>query len=60
MTLVPGVYCNGLTIMGKARLEPGIYVMSGGGLRVDGGGMLEGDNVGFFLTGPAAMIRFGK
>lgn len=60
VTLKPGVYCYGLTIMGKATLEPGIYVMSGGGLLVDGGGTVEGDNVGFFLTGPAAMIRFGK
>ena len=60
MTLAPGVYCNGLTIMGKARLEPGIYAMSGGGLLVDGGGTLEGDNVGFFLTGPASTIKFGK
>lgn len=60
VTLKPGIYCNGLTVMGNATLEPGIYVMSGGRLMVDGGGTLEGKNVGFFLSGPAATIKFGK
>jgi Flp pilus assembly protein TadG len=58
--LRPGVYCGGITVMGgRARLDPGVYVMRDGQLNVPAG-RLEGDNVGFFLTGKASIINFGR
>ena len=57
--LRPGVYCGGLTIMGgRARLDPGVYVMKDGALNVTG--RLEGEDVGFFLTGKTSTIRFQR
>ncbi len=58
-TLKPGIYCGGLSVYGEARLDPGVYVMKKGQLMVTGGGSLEGENVGFFLTGAASTILFG-
>ena len=51
-TLYPGTYCGGLKATAGAvvTLQPGIYVISGGPLVVDGGASLNGTNVGFFLT----------
>lgn len=61
ITLKPGIYCGGLAVMGgEVRLDPGIYTMRNGSLLVDGGGSLEGQNVGFFMSGPGSFIRFGR
>ena len=59
-TLQPGVYCGGLTVNGPytVTLTPGTYVISGGPLLVDGGGTLNGSNVGFYLTGSGATVAF--
>jgi Flp pilus assembly protein TadG len=61
VTLKPGVYCAGITVaaFGKVTLEPGIYTMNTGGLSVIANGALEGENVGFYLTGANATIMFG-
>lgn len=57
--LKPGVYCGGILIMGgKAHLDPGIYVIKDGMLNITG--TLEGENVGFFLTGSRATILFQR
>jgi Flp pilus assembly protein TadG len=57
--LRPGIYCGGITIAGgRARLDPGIYVIKDGQLNVTG--ILEGEGVGFFLTGRSATIQFTK
>jgi Flp pilus assembly protein TadG len=55
-TLDPGVYCGGITIKGSAKvsLNPGVYVLKGGGLSVVGMASLSGEGVGFFLTGTGA------
>ncbi len=51
-TLDPGVYCNGIRISSGAKvtLNPGIYVLKGGGLNVSGGSSLSGSGVMFYNT----------
>lgn len=57
--LKPGVYCGGITVAGgTAILDPGVYVINNGLLAVTLNGKLEGANVGFYLTGALATIRF--
>lgn len=48
----PTVFCNGLTINAGAvvHLQPGIYVVDRGLLKVNGGGVLTGDGVTIILT----------
>jgi hypothetical protein len=61
VTLKPGVYCGGISVLGgQVTLEPGIYVMKSGPLTIAAGGSLTGENVGFFLTGASSTIRFGR
>lgn len=58
-TLNPGVYCGGLTVdAGTANLKPGEYIMTGGPLHVTNNGTLNGEYVGFFLSGPDAKLQF--
>ena len=61
VTLSPGIYCGGLDVAGgEVTLKPGVYTMKNGQLRVGGGGVLKGENVGFFLVGKSATILFGR
>ncbi len=59
-TLSPGVYCGGLDASGSTMisLEPGIYVIKDGPLELTSNASLVGMNVGFYLTGEDATIRF--
>ena len=59
-TLQPGVCCEGLEIKNgsKVRVEPGIYIISGGALVVDNGSTLEGDNVTFYFLDDDATFKF--
>lgn len=52
VTLVPGVYCGGIKLASTsvATMSPGIYVLLGGGLIVQGGGTLSGSGVMFYNT----------
>lgn len=52
-TLSPGVYCGGLTINAGAKvtLNPGVYVVRGGGITINGTAAVAGDGVTFFNTG---------
>ncbi|MDP3738513.1 MAG: pilus assembly protein TadG-related protein [Hyphomonadaceae bacterium] len=61
VTLEPGVYCGGINVKlgGDVTLKPGTYIMNNGTLTVDTGGKLQGENVGFFLTGLLSTIQFG-
>ena len=61
-TLKPGTYCKGLKIKGSARakLEPGIYVITGDKLEVTDNAVLEGEYVGFYLNGDKAKLEFKK
>lgn len=57
-TLSPGTYCGGIDIAGGAEvvLEPGVYVIRDGALRVGESGALRGQGVGIFLTGTGAVL----
>lgn len=54
-TIFPGVYCGGITVSGVAvlNLQPGTYVIRGGGINVLGAAIMTGTNVTFYLTGDA-------
>ena len=53
VTLKPGTYCLGLTILGLAKVtfEPGVYIIKDGPFLVAGASEIKGHGVGFFLTG---------
>lgn len=56
--LEPGVYCGGLIVDGgEANLAPGDYIVTGGPLRVTGNGGLNGEYVGFYLSGADAKLE---
>lgn len=58
-TLMPGVYCGGIVVDGgQATLSSGEYIITGGPLHVTNNGTLEGDHVGFYLSGPEANLQF--
>ncbi len=51
--LSPGVYCGGIKVSGSATtavLNPGEYILAGGGLTVSGGASIQGDGVFFYNT----------
>jgi hypothetical protein len=52
ITLYPGVYCGGIALSGGANvtLNPGIYFMEGGDLKVAGNSTLTGDGVTIVFT----------
>jgi hypothetical protein len=54
-TLAPGVYCGGITLRNSARasMQPGLYVVRGGGVKTQGRAHLTGSGVTFYLTGDA-------
>jgi hypothetical protein len=50
-TIDPGVYCGGITISkGTVDLNPGMYILKGGGLTLNGTGTLNGSAVTFYNT----------
>jgi len=51
-TLYPGTYCDGITLEQNAvaSLEPGTYIIRGGGIEVSSSARLEGDGVCIYLT----------
>ncbi len=59
-TLMPGTYCGGITIDKGAvvTFSPGVFVIKDGPLIVTGSSSLTGANVGLYLTGKGALIRF--
>lgn len=53
-SLSPGRYCDGLTLRNNVTLSPGVYVISGGELRINAGANVSGAGVTFFLTNNAS------
>jgi hypothetical protein len=51
-TITEGVYCNGISVSGGARLtlSAGTYILKGGGLTVTGNSTLIGNGVTFYNT----------
>lgn len=58
-TLNPGTYCNGILILGTARvtMNPGIYVVRDGPFLVAQNAEVTGVGVSLVLTGKFAMLR---
>jgi hypothetical protein len=50
-SISPGTYCGGLKLTGNVEVtaEPGIYVITGGDLRVDNNATLKGEEVSFYF-----------
>jgi hypothetical protein len=59
-TLSPGTYCGGLEIKGSSNvmLEPGLYTIEDGPFAIDGLAVVKGRNVGFYLKGDNATLKF--
>ncbi|WP_054141058.1 pilus assembly protein TadG-related protein [Bosea sp. AAP35] len=59
-TLNPGTYCGGIKVSKNAvvTLTSGIYVFKDGPLDVSGTASLTGANVGIYLNGKGAVLRF--
>jgi hypothetical protein len=59
-TLLPGVYCGGLSVSGDASvtLDPGIYVIKDGPLMVTKTAKLHGVGTGFYFTGAFSTLWF--
>jgi Flp pilus assembly protein TadG len=58
-SLIPGVYCGGLTIAGTSAvtLQPGIYIIKDGPLHIKDKASVTGSGVTFFLTGKGAILN---
>lgn len=63
VTLVPGVYCDGIHITGANNtvvFEPGLYILAGQGLMVSGNSnVITGDGVMFYNTDNAGDASYG-
>lgn len=56
----PGLYCGGLSINGAANLAPGVYVVSGGTLKINANAIVTGSGVTFYLTNGATLSFNGN
>lgn len=61
VSLSPGVYCGGMKITkgSHVQFQPGVYIIKGGKFTATDTTVIEGDNVGFYMTNGAA-IDFTK
>jgi Flp pilus assembly protein TadG len=53
--LDPATYCGGLTLNSTVTLNPGVYVISGGTLKINASADVSGTGVTFFLTNGATL-----
>ena len=60
-TMNPGTYCGGITLTGVAilHLNPGTYVIRGGGLNILGASLITGTGVTFYITGDSTYAYKG-
>jgi len=54
-TISPGHYCGGLTVKRTVTMNPGVYVVSTGNLKIESTAVVSGTGVMFFLTGGASV-----
>ncbi len=52
--LHPGRYCGGMNLKKNVTLQPGLYIISGGELRINAGAVVQGAGVTFFFTDDAS------
>jgi Putative Flp pilus-assembly TadE/G-like len=58
--LSPGKFCGGLTLQGSVTLNPGVYVISGGPLKINANANIQGTGVTFYLTNGATLQLNGN
>lgn len=56
----PGIYTRGLTVACDTTFQPGIYVIDGGSLKINGDHQVVGNDVMFILTGGAKLALGGS
>lgn len=54
-SLNPATYCGGLSISGNTTLSSGVYVISGGTLKINANANISGSGVTFYLTNGATL-----
>ena len=54
-----GKYCGGMTLQNTRTLSGGVYVISGGTLKINAGANISGSNVTFYLTNGATLQMNG-
>ncbi|MBB6410905.1 pilus assembly protein TadG-related protein [Mesorhizobium sangaii] len=59
-TLKPGTYCNGLSLSGTVTLQPGVYVIQSGDLKVNANANVSGDGVTIYLAGSSRVSMNGN
>ncbi|TGQ69886.1 hypothetical protein EN829_029450 [Mesorhizobium sp. M00.F.Ca.ET.186.01.1.1] len=59
-TLGPGTYCNGLSLSGNVTLQPGVYVIQGGDLKVNANANVSGNGVTIYLAGASRVSMNGN
>ena len=59
-TLGPGTYCSGLSLSGTKTLSPGVYVISGGDLKINANANISGTGVTIYLKGSARVSMNGN
>jgi hypothetical protein len=59
-TLDAGTYCGGMTLSGTKVLNPGVYVVSGGDLKINANANISGSGVMFYLTDGARVSINGN
>lgn len=59
-TLSPGTYCGGLSLSGNVTLDPGVYVISGGTLKINANANVSGAGVMIYLTNGAQLSLNGS
>jgi Putative Flp pilus-assembly TadE/G-like len=51
VTINPGVYCNGITLTGGTlTMNPGVYILNGGGLKLTAGTQIVGSGITIYNT----------
>jgi Flp pilus assembly protein TadG len=59
-TLSPGTYCGGLTLQGAANLQPGVYYIEGGDLKINAGANVIGNGVTIYMSGSNQVTMNGN
>ncbi len=49
-TINPGIYCGGMNVKGTLNLNPGTYVLAGGGMTINSQAVVSGSGVMFYNT----------
>lgn len=59
IVLDAGKYCGGFSVSGNVSLNEGVYIVSGGTLRINDNTMISGSGVTFYLTDGARVLING-